>query len=375
MNISTDFQQETQVPFLDLAAATAELSSEIEANVLQVLRGGWYLLGRSLAEFETEWARYIGTQSSVGVGNGLDAITLSLRALGIGPGDEVIVPANTYIASWLAVSAVGATIVPVEPETRTALIDPAAVAAAITPRTRAIMPVHLYGRAADMRALSALARPHGIRLVEDCAQAHGAKVDGVAVGAWDVGAWSFYPGKNLGALGDGGGVTSSDSSVIEQVRMLRNYGSHVKYHNEILGVNSRLDDMQAAALLAKLPSLDVWNERRRRIARHYIAALGHLSWLTLPEQCGTDHVWHLFVVQLPNRDAARRDLAAKGIQTLIHYPVPPHLQPAYSHLGYRSGDFPITERLHAACLSLPIGPHLTDAQVEQVVDGVLSLQG
>lgn len=359
-----------RVPFLDLAAATAELAGDIEAAVLRVVRSGWYLLGTELDAFEREWAAWTGADQAIGVGNGLDALVLALRALGVGPGDEVIVPANTYVASWLAVTATGATLVPIDPDDETCNLDAASVDAAVTPRTRVVMPVHLYGRAAPMGPIMEVARRHGIRVVEDCAQAHGAMVDGAMVGSFDVGAWSFYPGKNLGALGDGGAVTTSDPVVADRIRMLRNYGSKVKYHNEVLGVNSRLDEMQAAVLRVKLAHLASWNLRRRRIASMYDEGLAGLDWLRRPPAGDDSHVWHLYVVRTEHRDALQEHLARHDVATLIHYPVPPHRQPAYRDLGLPEGTFPVTEAIHRECLSLPIGPQLAAQEAERVIDAI-----
>uniref|UniRef100_UPI0025795D7F DegT/DnrJ/EryC1/StrS family aminotransferase n=1 Tax=Thioclava sp. UBA3469 TaxID=1947693 RepID=UPI0025795D7F len=258
------------IPFLDLGAAYRELKTEIDAAVMRVLESGWYILGPEVEAFEAEWAEYCGASHAVGLGNGLDALILALRTLDVGPGDEVIVPSNTYIATWLAVSAVGAIPVPVEPDTATHNIDPARLAAAVTERTKVLLPVHLYGQPADLDPILKLAREKGIAVVEDAAQAHGARYKGQRIGAHgDVVCWSFYPGKNLGALGDGGAITTNREDLADRIRVLRNYGSREKYVNEIKGVNSRLDPIQAAVLRAKLPYLDAWTERRREIATAY----------------------------------------------------------------------------------------------------------
>ncbi|HEV6964845.1 DegT/DnrJ/EryC1/StrS family aminotransferase, partial [Roseateles sp.] len=262
------------LPFLDLQPTYAASREAIDAALARVAASGWFILGKELEAFEARWATYCGSRHAVGLGNGLDALHLGLLALGVGEGDEVIVPANTYIATWLAVSQCGATPVPVEPDPRTYNIDPARIAAAITPRTRAILPVHLYGQPADMDAIGAIARQHGLKLLDDCAQAHGARWNGRIVGSLaDASAWSFYPGKNLGAMGDGGGLTTDDAAVADRVRVLRNYGSRVKYHNEVKGLNSRLDEMQAAVLSAKLPQLDTLTTERRRIAARLLDGL------------------------------------------------------------------------------------------------------
>ncbi|MBS1846964.1 MAG: DegT/DnrJ/EryC1/StrS family aminotransferase [Actinobacteria bacterium] len=355
------------VPFLDLGAATAELRDEIDAALARVLDSGWYLLGDELAAFETEYAEYCGAARCVGVGNGLDALTLALRALGAGDGDEVIVPSNTYIATWLAVSAVGATPVAVEADPATHNLDPARIEAAITPRTKVVLPVHLYGQPADVDPILGVARAHGLRVVEDAAQAHGARYRGRRLGAHsDVVCWSFYPGKNLGALGDAGAITTDDTELAERVRMLRNYGSRVKYVNELRGVNSRMDEIQAAVLRVKLTHLDEWNARRASIAATYLrelAGVGGLELPTVPEWA--DPAWHLFVVTHPERDRLQQHLTAAGVQTLIHYPIPPYRQGAYR--GHPAvGASPIADRLADTVLSLPIGPQLDDESVARV---------
>jgi dTDP-4-amino-4,6-dideoxygalactose transaminase len=362
-------------PFLDLAAATAELRPALDAAIGRVLASGWFILGEEGAAFEHEFAAFTGAAACVGVGNGLDAIELSLRALGVGPGDEVIVPSNTFIATWLAVSRVGATIVPAEPLLATCNIDPARVADAVTPRTRAVIAVHLYGQPVEMEPLRGALAGRDIRLVEDAAQAHGGRDHGRDAGSLgDIAAWSFYPGKNLGALGDAGAVTTSDPALADAVRALRNYGSHAKYVHEIRGVNSRLDELQAAVLRAKLPSLREWNQRRARVAARYLEELADTSLVLPVVPDGVEPVWHLFVVRSDRRDALQAHLSEQGIQTLIHYPTPPHLQAAYRDLGLGEGAFPIAERIHRECLSLPIGPHITDDQVADVIDAVRSFR-
>jgi dTDP-4-amino-4,6-dideoxygalactose transaminase len=363
--------QAMTVPFLDLGAAYRELKPEIDSAIQRVLSSGWFLLGAELDAFEHEWAQACGTTDAIGMSNGLDALHLILRACDIGPGDEVIVPSNTYIASWLAVSQVGATPVPVEPDERTYNIDPARIEAAITSRTRAIMPVHLYGQAADMDPIVEIARRHGLRVVEDAAQAHGATYKGRPVGSLgDAAAWSFYPGKNLGALGDGGAVTTSDAALAHRLRLLRNYGSTVKYVHEVQGYNNRLDEIQAAVLRVKLTRLGEWNSRRTAIAARYDAALGDIG-LVLPSvPAWAQPVWHLYVVRSPRRDDLRAALGREGIDTIVHYPTPPHLQPAYAGLGLRAGAFPLSERMHGEVLSLPIGPQLSDNAVERVIGAI-----
>jgi dTDP-4-amino-4,6-dideoxygalactose transaminase len=361
------------VPFLDLKEATAETRPAVDEAVERVLSSGWYVLGTEVEAFEREFAEFIGVEHCVGVGNGLDAIELALRAYDVGQGDEVIVPSNTYIATWLAVSRVGARLVPVEPFASTYNIDPNRVAEAITAKTRAIVAVHLYGQPAELSALREIATENGVALVEDAAQAHGSEESGRRAGSLGgAAAWSFYPAKNLGALGDAGAVTTNDPGVADRVRVLRNYGSRTKYVNEVQGVNSRLDELQAAVLRAKLPYLAEWNERRRSVAERYLERLAGAG-VTLPVVApGMDPVWHLFVVRSADRDGLRNHLSARGVETLIHYPIPPHRQAAYADLGMPDGTFPISEAIHRECLSLPIGPHMSDAQVDEVVSAVRS---
>jgi dTDP-4-amino-4,6-dideoxygalactose transaminase len=361
------------VPFLDLGAAYRELHEEIDAAVARVFASGCYLLGLELERFEHEFAAYTGAAHCIGVGNGLEALILSLVAVDIQPGDEVIVPSNTFIATWLAVSHAGARPIPVEPDPRTYNLDPQRLEAAITPRTRAVMPVHLYGQPADLEAITAVARRHGLRVIVDAAQAHGAIARGRRAdhGA-DATAWSFYPSKNLGAAGDGGAVTTGDVALAQRLRSLRNYGSTTKSVHDRLGFNSRLDEVQAAVLAVKLAHLDEWNERRRRVAAIYCDRLAGLG-LTLPHvPPWASPVWHLFVVQHDHRDALRAALARRGIDTLVHYPVPPHLQSAYTHLGIDAGTLPIAEAIHQRVLSLPIGPHQSAEETERVVDAAIA---
>lgn len=360
-----------RIPFLDLKAINAEQRDDLVDAFARVLDKGWYVMGEELAAFETEYARWCGAPHAVGVANGLDALILALRAMDIGPGHEVIVPSNTYIATWLAVSHVGARPVPVEPDESTFNLDPSLIDAAVTPRTRALMPVHLYGQACDMDAILAVARRRGLRVIEDGAQAHGAAWAGQRIGTHgDAVAWSFYPGKNLGALGDGGAVTTSDSILADRIRVLRNYGSRVKYHNEVIGANSRLDELQAALLRVKLRSLDAGNARRREIASHYTAGLRGPGLILPRTSVAAEHVWHLYVVRHPQRDRLAAALSTAGIGTVVHYPVAPHLQPAYASLGYGPGSLPISEGIHREVLSLPIGPTQTDAQTDAVIEAV-----
>ncbi|HVZ44520.1 MAG TPA: DegT/DnrJ/EryC1/StrS family aminotransferase [Ramlibacter sp.] len=359
------------IPFLDVRASYLELRERIDEAVARVLASGTYVLGEEVEAFEHEWAAHCEARFAVGVGNGLDALKLALHAFSIVPGDEVIVPAHTYIATWLAASDCGAVPVPVEPSPETGSLDPARVEAAITPRTRAILPVHLYGLPVDLDPLLEVARAHGLRVLEDAAQAHGARYKGRRIGAHgDAVAWSFYPGKNLGAFGDGGAVTTNDAEIADRVRVLRNYGSREKYRNEARGANSRLDPIQAAALRVKLTVLDDWNARRARVAAQYLDSLRGTGLGLPPVPAYADAVWHLFVVRHARRDALRRHLAARGIATLIHYPVPPHLQPAYRDLGFDRGTFPLAERWADEVLSLPMGPHLDTQAAAAVVDAI-----
>ena len=357
-----------RIPLVDLKAPYQELRAELDTAYHRVMEAGWYILGEEVEAFEQDYAAYCGTRYCVGVGNGLEALHLILRAYDIGPGAEVIVASNTYIATWLAVSYAGAVPVPVEPDPRTGNLDPARLARALTPRTRAIMPVHLYGQPADMDPILALARAHGLKVIEDAAQAHGARYAGRPVGGLgDAAGWSFYPTKNLGAMGDAGAVTTNDADLADRVRLLRNYGSRVKYHNEVKGFNSRLDPLQAAFLRVKLKYLDAWNARRAAVARRYLAALAEVPELTLPfVPAWADPAWHVFVVGHPRRDALQQHLTQAGIGTLIYYPVPPHLSPAYADLGGQAGDFPVAEQLALHTLSLPMGPHLAPEAVDEV---------
>jgi len=363
----------TPVPFLDLHAAYLELKSEIDAATAGVLDSGWYVLGPEVEAFEANYAAYCSAAHCIGVANGLDALHLALRALGVSPGDEVIVPSNTYIATWLAVSQCGATPVPVEPNEATYNIDPGRIEAAITPRTRAILPVHLYGQPADLDPILAIAKKHGLRVIEDAAQAHGARYKGRRLGSHgDAVAWSFYPGKNLGAMGDAGAVTTNDPQIADRIGLLRNYGSRVKYVNEVQGCNSRLDPLQAAILRVKLARLDEWNARRAAIAEAYRDGLSGCG-LRLPDAPEwAQPVWHLYPVRSPRRDALQKALTQAGVGTLIHYPIPPHLQAAYAELGFGRGAFPLAERCADEVLSLPMGPHLTESQHKLVIEGVVA---
>jgi dTDP-3-amino-3,4,6-trideoxy-alpha-D-glucose transaminase len=361
-----------KVPFLELRPTYDELRPEMDAAYRRVMDSGFYLFGAELEAFEAEYAAYCGAKHCIAVGNGLDALHLSLRALDIGPGDEVLVPAHTFIATWLAVSYAGATPVPVDVNPRTCNLAPERLRAAITPRTRAILPVHLYGQPADMDAILAVAREHGLKVIEDNAQASGARYKGRRTGALgDAAGHSFYPGKNLGAFSDAGAVTTNDDALAERVRALRNYGSRRKYHHELKGFNSRMDELQAAFLRAKLRHLDEWNDRRKRIAAKYLQELRGAPGLILPHVPDwAEPVWHLFVVRHPERDRLQQRLMEAGIGTLIHYPVPPHLSVAYADAGWKRGAFPIAESLADTVLSLPMGPHLTETQADAVIEAV-----
>lgn len=359
------------IPFLDLKAPHVELRDEIADAIAGVVSSGWYILGPEVDALEAEYAAYCGAAHCVGLANGLDALHLGLRAMGVASGDEVIVPSNTYIATWLAVSQCGATPVPVEPDEATYNLDPALIEAAITPRTKVILPVHLYGQPADMDPILLIARKHGLRVLEDGAQAHGARYRGRRIGAHgDAVAWSFYPGKNLGALGDGGAVTTNDADLVDRIRVLRNYGSREKYVNEVQGYNSRLDPIQAAVLSVKLKYLDTWNARRAALARRYMEGLADIG-LVLPlVPQWAEPAWHLFVVRSAQRDDLQAQLTEAGVRSLIHYPIPPHKQQAYTASGFAAGDFPLASRMADEVLSLPIGPHLVAAQAQTVVAAV-----
>lgn len=363
-----------KVPFLDFVGPYEELKAELDEAYFRFMRSAWYILGKEVEAFEQEFATYCGVKHCVGVGNGLEALHLILRAYDIGDGDEVIVPSNTYIATWLAVSYAGAVPVPVESDPKTFNLDPDRIAAALTPKTKAIMPVHLYGQPADMDPIMALARRHGLKVVEDNAQAQGARYKGRRTGSLgDAAGHSFYPGKNLGAFGDAGGVTTDDAALADRVRMLRNYGSKKKYYNEVMGYNSRLDEMQAALLRVKLNVLDQWNQRRAGVAQHYLREIKPMSGLVLPFiPTWAEPVWHLFVVRHPNRDSLQQKLNADGIGTLIHYPVPAHLSGAYAAAGWKRGDFPLAENSADTVLSLPIGPHVSAEQAGKVIAAVNS---
>lgn len=357
------------IPFMDLSAAYRELKPEIDAAMSRVLDSGRYILGPEVEAFESEWASYCEAKHAVGLANGLDALTLALRALDIGPGDEVIVPSNTYIATWLAVTGVGATPIPVEPDVATHNIDPSLIEAAITPATKVLLPVHLYGQPVDLDPILTIAHKHGLRVVEDAAQAHGARYKGRRIGGHgDIVCWSFYPGKNLGALGDGGAITTNNADLADRVRVLRNYGSREKYVNEVQGVNSRLDPIQAAVLRVKLLHLDEWTERRHTIASLYSAELKGADFILPHVPNWADPAWHLYVVRSKERDALQAKLAGAGVGSLIHYPIPPHMQKAYADLNITQDSLPLARDLAKEVLSLPMGPQLsTDAANQTTV--------
>ncbi|MGA9779604.1 MAG: DegT/DnrJ/EryC1/StrS family aminotransferase [Limisphaerales bacterium] len=366
-----------KVPFLDFVKPYEELKGELDEAYFRFMRSAWYVLGKEVEAFEQEYAGFCGVKYCVGVGNGLEALHLALRACGIDKGDEVIVPSNTYIATWLAVSYAGAQPVPVEPDPRTFNLDPNRLAAAITPKTKAIMPVHLYGQPADMDPIMQVARKHGLKVIEDNAQAQGARYKGRRTGSLgDAAGNSFYPGKNLGAFGEAGAVTTNDPELADRVRTLRNYGSKKKYYNDVKGYNSRLDELQAAFLRVKLKKLDEWNLRRREVAAHYLAGLSGWGGLTLPfVPAWAEPVWHLFVIRHSRRDTLQQKLTDTGIGTLIHYPVPPHLSGAYADAGWKRAAFPVAEELANSVLSLPMGPHLAREQTGQVVAGIRHILG
>jgi dTDP-4-amino-4,6-dideoxygalactose transaminase len=366
-----------KVPFLDLKAAYRELQTDLDAASRRVMESGWYILGQEVEAFEDEFAAYCGTKHCVGVGNGLDALILILRSYEIGPDSEVIVPANTYIATWLAVSYTGAVPVPVEPDLQTYNLDPGRIEDAITARTRAILPVHLYGQPAAIEAIREIAFRRGLKVIEDAAQGHGSAYGGKRAGnLGDAAAFSFYPTKNLGAFGDAGAVVTNDDNIADRVRVLRNYGSRARYYNEVKGVNSRLDPIQASFLRVKLQHLDEWNARRRKVAAEYLQALDGSPDVILPRVApGAESAWHLFVLRHRQRDKLQKHLNESGIGTLVHYPVPPHLSGAYANERWKPGDFPLTEELAGTVLSLPIGPHLGSDAIASVIHAVQAFQG
>jgi len=360
------------IPFLDLISLHNEIEEELTAASRRVLKSGWFIMGEELKAFESEFAGYCGTKYCVGVGNGLDALHLILRAYGVSKGDEVIVPANTFIATFLAISYAGATPVPVEPDPTTFNMDISAIEKAITSKTKAIMPVHLYGQPADMDPINKIAANHDLIVIEDAAQAHGASYKGSKCGSLgDAAGFSFYPGKNLGALGDAGAIVTNDYELVEHVRMLSNYGSQKKYEHKIKGFNSRLDEYQAAFLNVKLKHLDKWNSLRKKIASFYINELSEIKELVVPTVPNwADPVWHIFAILTSRRDELQEYLLKNNIGTLIHYPIPPHLSEAYSELNLSKGTFPVTETLAQSELSLPMGPHLNSSQLDYIINTI-----
>lgn len=364
-----------RIRFLDLGQAYHELKAELDIAAQRVMNSGWYILGEELEAFESEFAEYCGARYCVGVGNGLDALHLILRAYGIGPGDDVIVPSHTFIATWLAVTYAGAKPVPVEtPDDATYTISPELIEAAITPKTRAIIPVHLYGRPADMAPIKRIAARHGLKVIEDAAQAHGARFQGRRAGSLgDAAAFSFYPAKNLGAFGDGGAITTSDAELAAKLRSLRNYGSSAKYVHDMIGLNSRLDPLQAAILRVKLRHLDEWNARRLSLAECYRQCLAGTNVLLPAKSDGFESVFHLFVIRTPHRDMLQAGLKEAGIETLIHYPIPPHKQGAYGSM--QDDILSVAERLSREVLSLPMGPHLSIDDVCEVARQITRVMG
>ncbi len=362
---------QTQIRFGDLRREYNELHSEIDAAVQRVLRSGWFILGQAVESFEKAFATYLGVPYCVGCASGTEAIALALMAADVGPGDEVITVAHTAVPTISAISMVGARPVFVDIRPDTCLMDVRLVQAAITSRTRAILPVHLYGQCVDMDPLLALANRYAIPVIEDCAQAHGATYQDRKAGCMGLmAAFSFYPSKNLGCYGDGGAVVTSDPALRDKLQRLRNYGQRQRYYHDSIGINSRLDEIQAAILAVKLPHLEVWNRRRRQIADVYAAGLAGLP-VELPVEASQGmHVYHLYVIQSPERDQLQSFLAERDIQSLIHYPVPVHLQLAYAHLDYAAGSLPVTEHIAATILSLPIYPQLRDAEVRSVVQAI-----
>ncbi len=361
-----------KINFNQLDRGYQKYKAEYDQAVISTLESGWYILGNKVAKFEEEFARFIGSRYCVGLNSGLDALILAFRALEIGDGDEVIVPANTFIASVLGITENGAKPVFVEPD-EFYNIDAEKIEEAITDKTKAILVVHLYGQATNMKRIKEIADKHGLYLLEDCAQSHGARFAGQITGSWgDIGCFSFYPTKNIGAFGDGGAIVTDNEEVYEKIKMLRNYGSKTKYHNEILGINSRLDEIQAALLSVKLSHYTELRAERAGIAKRYLQGINN-PMIKLPSiRAGAEHVWHLFVVRTDKRDELQAYLAEKGIMTQIHYPVPPHLAEAYSYLGHKIGDYPLTEKYADTVLSLPLFEGMTDEEIDYVIDAVNS---
>lgn len=357
--------------FLDMLAPYRELKNELDEAYFRFMNSGWYVLGPEVENFEKLWAGFCGTEFCVGVSNGLDALCLGLEAGGVKPGDEVIVPSNTYIATWLAISQIGAVPVPVEPSWQTYNLDPAKIEAAITSRTTAVAVVHLYGIPADMDPIMKIAEKHHLFVLEDNAQSQGAWYHGRRTGnLGHAAAFSFYPAKNIGAFGEAGGVTTNDPAIADRIRVLRNYGSRIKYHNEVKGYNRRIDALQAAFLSVKIPHLDEWNARRRKVASVYFEGLADVPGVILPPSALEESVWHQFIIRVKNRDDVQVRLKAEGIPTMIHYPIPPHLSEAYADMKFKRGDFPVAEEMADTFLSLPIGPHMPEDDVHTVIRAV-----
>lgn len=357
-----------KIPFLSFLSQNNLIRKEVLKTMELVFDSNWYIIGEELKSFEQEYSSYNKVKHTIGVANGLDALFIALKTLDIQKGDEVIVPSNTYIATWIAVSNTGATIVPVEPNANTYNLDPLKIEQAITSKTKAIMPVHLYGQACEMDAIMKIAKNRNLFVVEDNAQAHSATFNNVLTGSFgDINGTSFYPGKNLGALGDAGAVTTNDDMLAEKVKMIRNYGSDKKYYNEVIGVNSRLDELQAAVLKVKLKYMNQWTKERIQIAAWYDEQLKDMKGVTIPTLAeGASHVYHLYVIKTPQRNNLQEYLNKNEIGTLIHYPLPPHLQKAYEHLGFKKGDFPIAEEIASNCLSLPMFPGLKKGEVDYI---------
>lgn len=365
-----------KVAFLNFKDSYDEISSQIDQAIKSVLEDGTYILGDKVEQFEDAWANYCTAKHAVGVSNGLDALTLALKAVGIEPGDEVIVPSHTYVATWLAISHCGATPVPVEPQKPTGNINASLITEKISEKTKAIIPVHLYGCPVDLDPILDIAREHKLVVIEDAAQCHGALYKNRKIGSHgDAVTWSFYPGKNLGAIGDAGCVTTNNRDIAEKIRVLRNYGSREKYMNECIGYNCRLDPIQAAILLAKLPFLDKWNKRRQEIAKIYLQYLDHMP-LILPQvTADSSSVWHQFVIRTKDRGALQKHLEKESVGTLIHYPVPVFQQEAYKHKGFQASDMPEASQFAKTCLSLPINPHLEPAEQCYVIEKISSFFG
>lgn len=365
------------VPFLELLPTYQELKPELDEAYHRVMNSGWFLLGNELEAFEAEFAAYVGTKYCVAVGSGLDALVFALKARNIGEGDEVIVPAQTFIATWLAVSECGATPVPVDVREGTGNLNPELVEAAITEHTKAIVPVHLFGQIAEMDQINRIGKEHGLFVLEDAAQAHGATFQGQAGGTLgDAAAFSFYPGKNLGAFSDGGAVTTNDEELVRKLKLLRNYGSTKRYHHECVGGNSRLDELQCAFLRVKLRHLDEWTSRRRKLAEQYRTELANLEGLELLEVSESSNPsWHLFPIKVDQRDELQEALGKQGIGTNIHYPFPPHCTQAYQEMASTLGSFPAAEQWGFNELSLPLGPHISEEEVSIVVKGLRAFYG